>query len=90
MGKEYLRGWFRVTVSDKPLLLYITSAYDLSDARRNFGFHCQGRIVEQLKWRDLHNLTGCPIPNTATPDDLAVGDLMITYKSQTVVICNKV
>ena len=90
MGKEYLRGWFQVVVSDSKFVLYITSAFDEGHARRNFGFHAKDKPVIQLKWIELHELTGCPIAGTAMPEDLAVGDLMITYKSQTVVICNKI
>ena len=89
MGKEYIRGWFELTIPDKPAAHYIAQAYDIEDARREFGIISEGHGILQLTWGELSRLTGCVIPSMVNGDDYAIGDIMLQYGGSQVFFCRR-
>lgn len=89
MGKELLRGWFKVKKGDDDKSYCIARAFDEQDARREFGSFAELREIEQLKWAELSRLTGCVIPSCFNADDWALGNLMLARSGYFVIFCSK-
>lgn len=89
MAKELLKGWFRIKEKDCLGSCYIAQAFDVEDARREFGSYAELKEIEQLTWAELSRLTGCIMPKGVNADFWAVGNMMLIRSGRSVILCSK-
>lgn len=79
------RYWFRLCIVKEGWIIRICQAENPDEAKKIFGTVARHCLTHQLLWIELCELTGCIIPRTAKPTDLAEGNIMIRVKGKLII-----
>jgi len=77
MGERF---WFAGRLSDDTTTVYLFSAPSKRFAMDVMMEFARTPVIEQLTWTRLSKITGCIIPADSTPNDFAVGHVIIHRK----------
>ena len=70
------KHWFRCSLKRSVGGFYLIAAYSYEEAIRRLGIRNESNDIVELNWFEVRQLTGCAIPSSYKPSDIAVGDLM--------------
>jgi len=79
MGERF---WFAGRLSENTTTVYLFSAPSKRFAMDVMIEFCKSPVIEQLTWSRLSKITGCVIPSDSTPNDFAVGHVIIHRKEK--------